>query len=165
MFTDQEVQKFLTLTLEEARKALAENNYPIASIFVDQDKNIRAITRNQCTTNSDVCAHAEILGIRELGSAVDKDNSDTFTLFTSLEPCYGCSFFIARTNIVTVYSALKDPHKGGLSELKAMTQFSDFFKNIEITNDAFPELKNDSKQLLKEYFINIGNSKASQHYE
>lgn len=160
MFTDAQIRNFLEMSLIEAEKALNEGNYPIGSIVVDEKGQIVSTQRNQCSNHNDVTAHAEILNLREVGmSATDK-----LTLFTSLEPCFGCSFFIARSRVAWIYSALKDPHKGGIGDLKAQTQFENFFSDIELINEPFADLTEKSRNLMRDYFIKIGKLDKAKFY-
>lgn len=163
-FTDLQIRDYLEITLHEAKKALEEGNYPIGSVIVNANGDIESTDRNQNSTKQDVTAHAEILGIRKMADKVNKDMKGEYYLFSSLEPCFGCSFFIARTNIAHVISALKDPHKGGTSDLKSKEDFQHFFKNIEITNEPFEDLKKQSQQLMAKYFINRNRVDVAKMY-
>ncbi|MBI5614595.1 nucleoside deaminase [Candidatus Gottesmanbacteria bacterium] len=165
MFSSDQIRQYIQIALDEAKKASEEGNYPIGSLIVNVNGNIESRDRNQCSTNADVTAHSEILGIRKLGSKVNKDTLGEYYLFSSLEPCFGCSFFIARTNIKYIISALKDPHKGGTSDLHTLGQFKHFFKHIELTNEPFEDLKEQSRQLMINYFLKLGRKDAAKFYE
>lgn len=164
MFTQEQIRKNLELSLQKAEEALLEGNYPIGSVVTDVENNIGAIEKNESFT-SDIAAHAEIICLRKLGQRVNKYNGGEHFLFTSLEPCFGCSFFIARSNIKGVYSALKDPHKGGMSDLKRQDQFANFFKNIELINDPFEDLRERSRSIMRRFFESINNLDAAKYYE
>lgn len=92
----------------------------------------------------------------------DKNNKSI--LFTSLEPCFGCSLFITRTNIKKIYSALKDPHKGGIGDLKGKKDVCEFFDDIELVTEPFEDLADKSRKLMREFFLNKVNSKAVDLY-
>jgi tRNA(adenine34) deaminase len=164
MFTTGQIHKFLNFTLVEAQKAYKAGNYPIGSMIVSSDGEILSVDRNQCHTNNDISAHAEMLGIRNLGQKLSKDNPGENYLFTSLEPCFGCSFFIARTNIKHVVYALKDPHKGGISDLTKIGNFKPFFENIELISAPNDELKEISRKLMRQYFLHIGQKSTAALY-
>ncbi|PIR63532.1 MAG: hypothetical protein COU64_03995, partial [Candidatus Pacebacteria bacterium CG10_big_fil_rev_8_21_14_0_10_40_26] len=70
-----------------------------------------------------------------------------------------------RSNIREIYSALKDPHKGGTSDLRSQEQFSDFFQKIHLYNEPFEDLAIKSKELMRKYFISIGNNDAAECYK
>jgi tRNA(adenine34) deaminase len=164
MFSSDLIRSFLQITLDEAKKALVEGNYPIGSVIVNINGDIESVNRNQCATNSDVSAHAEILGIRKMGNKINKDTPGEYYLFSSLEPCFGCSFFLARTNVKYIYSALKDPHKGGMSDLRKLDQFKHFFKSIELINEPFADLTEVSRNLMIEYFLMKDRKDAARFY-
>lgn len=164
MLASEEIRELLLKTVANAEDALKLNNYPIGSLITDVHGTILASDSNHFSTQNDITAHAEILCMRKLGLTIDNNNSDKFYMFSSLEPCYGCSFFIARTNIKKVYSALKDPHKGGMSDLQKMKPFENFFKGIEIMNDQFEDLKTESKKLMKNFFLKNGKPESAAFY-
>lgn len=74
-------------------------------------------------------------------------------------------FFIARSNITRVYSALKDPHKGGMSDLRLLPQFESFFTQITTINEIDTKLANESRALMHEYFLRNNNEKAAACYQ
>lgn len=164
MLTDEKIRELLLKAIYDAEKALNLNNYPIGSLITDTEGNILASDMNQLTSQNDITAHAEILCIRKLGNKISSDNSGEYYMFSSLEPCFGCSFFIARTNIKKIYSVLKDPHKGGMSDLQKQDQFKKFFSGIEIINDQFKDLRNKSKELMKNFFLKIGKPETAAFY-
>ena len=165
MYTDEQKRIYLEVALEEARVADRDGNYPIGSLVVDGSGEILAKAHNECTSGSDVSAHAEILCIRMLKDRVNKDTHGELTLFSSLEPCFGCSFFLARTNIKTVISALKDPHKGGMSMLQNNPDCSALLKHITVINEPFEDLKTQSLELMKNYFLKLNRHDAAKYYE
>jgi len=164
MITNDRIHELLLTTIKTAEQALNQNNYPIGSLITDTNGKILASDMNQLTTQDDITAHAEILCIRKLGNKIIKDKSGGCYLFSSLEPCFGCSFFIARTNIEKIYSALKDPHKGGISDLKQQDQFSKFFNKLDIINNQFEDIKNKSQELMRRYFLKIGRPDTAEYY-
>ena len=164
MFTNDQIRTNLELALDKAEEAFELGNYPIGSVLVNKDNLVLSVEMNECTSSNDVTAHAEIVGIRKLGNSINKYASGEHYLFTSLEPCFGCSFFIARTNIKGIYSALKDPHKGGTSDLKSQEQFANFFNKIELVHEPFEDLANRSRELMKKYFLSINNLDAAKYY-
>jgi|SRR3989344_191314 len=165
MISDQQIRSYLETALQGAKKAFELGNYPIGSVFANEDGTGEIIEINEYHTLDDITAHAEILGIRKLGKKIDKDTPGNYYLFTSLEPCFGCSFFLARTNVSRIYSALKDPHKGGTSDLKSQEQFRNFFNNIELVSEPFADFKKQSQDLMHKYFLAKGNEKAASFYK
>lgn len=161
MLSELNIRRFLELTILEAEKAFEEGNYPIGSILVDETSQIVSTKRNQCKTEDDLTAHAEILNLREIGMSY----KSPLTLFTSLEPCFGCSFFIARSSVSNIYSCLKDPHLGGTSDLQTQKHFEQFFNKIEVINEPYADLADKSRKLMAKYFSKIGRLDKAKYYQ
>jgi tRNA(adenine34) deaminase len=164
LLTKPQIRAHLENSLNLAEQALADGSYPIGCVVVDENNQVVSAQMNEFSAG-DVTSHAEILALRQLGNAADKHSTGSLYLFTSLEPCFGCSFFLARSNVKKIYSACLDPHKGGISQLKSQSQFNDFFTEIELINEPFADLKDKSKQLMHQYFESINNKKAAQFYQ
>lgn len=165
MFSSQEIHALLVRSLDLAREAFDRGDYPIGAIIVDAKTKESLETSNKCASGTDITAHAEMELLRQLGERADKHFSAEHYIFSSLEPCFGCSFFIARSNITHVYSALKDPHKGGMSDLCLLTQFESFFSHLTIVNEPATELADQSRALMREYFLQNGNEKTASFYQ
>ena len=88
MFTQTQIRNFLEIALNKAEEALKLNNYPIGCVVVDSDGHVVAETMNECTTSQDISAHAEIVALRKIGNAINKNSNEGHFLFTSLEPCF-----------------------------------------------------------------------------
>jgi len=165
MLNDEVIRRYLEQTIDLAQKGLEKKNYPIGAIIVNSKSVVLAASHNECATKHDITAHAELLCIKNVGLKIDKDDEGDNILFVSLEPCFGCSFFIDRTNIRRIYWALKDPHKGGIGDLKKRSMFRDFFSTIELISEPFEDLKIKSRKLMKNYFLSKGNTKAAKLYD
>jgi tRNA(adenine34) deaminase len=164
MFSEEIVRALLVQTVDVAQKAFDLGNYPIGTVIADGAGSILATEMNEYATSDDITAHAEILALRKLGRRLDNDSPGEYYLFSSLEPCYGCSFFISRTNIRHIYSALKDPYKGGIGDLAGRPEFAPFFAGLEFVNEPFADLASRSRHLLREYFLKQGKTKAASFY-
>ena len=164
MLTEVLVRTLLTQAVDVAQKAFDLGNYPIGTIITDNRGTVVATEMNENQTADDITAHAEILALRKLGRILDNDAPGDFHLFSSLEPCYGCSFFISRTNVRHIVSALKDPHKGGIGNLAVRKDFKKFFKDLEIVNEPFADLAIRSRHMLRDYFLKHGKTKAASYY-
>lgn len=165
-FSSEKIKLLLAETINEAELALNEGNYPIGALIANKKGDIVAKSRNKNFTNNDISAHAEILCLREMGTEVlSKDNGKKHFLFTSLEPCGGCGFFIARTNVKVIYAAAIDPYKPGVSVLKKSKEFGGMFEKVEFIVGEFKDLAIKSRRLMRDYLLSRGNEKAAKAYE
>lgn len=140
-------------TIEIARDALKKGDFPIGAVLVDSNGSVLSARGNENTSKNDITAHAEMQCLKEVGmDKLSKSKGET-VLYCSLEPCAGCSFFIARTNIKKIVSLANDPFRPGISYLKQSEIYTETFKDIEyeLINNELTEI---SLMLMKQYFEN-----------
>lgn len=155
-------RKFLELAVDQAAKALESGNFPCGAVLVNKDGNIAASEYNQRHSLHDVTAHAEIQCLRQVSDEELENNE--YSLFCSSEPCGGCAFFLARTNIKQIYWALNDPQKKGLRVLSKNKETKEFFNKIKIFEEFYSDLKKKSANLLRQYYLKNKNSVKANLY-
>ncbi len=150
-------KKFLELTIQLAEEAYKLNSIPIGAVLVDSEGEIVSKAFCEMKITNDETAHAEILCIRQAKESVNpKHNPQKLTMYTSLEPCFACTYFITRTNIKKVVWALSDPLGGGMTELKDSPKLKKDIENIEQIAEPYAGIKIESKALLRSYFEKKG---------
>lgn len=97
-----------------AREARASGDHPIGSLVVRSDvvlgRGIESTRRLQ-----DVTAHAEVEALRAACREVGNLDLRDATLYTTVEPCYLCSYAIRQLRIARVVIGLAYPAAGGVS--------------------------------------------------
>jgi tRNA(adenine34) deaminase len=143
---------YLTQALKEAELALSEGNVPIGAVIVKSTGEIIARSHNKIKTSFDATSHAEVNAIREAGELViEMQCPEPTFLYTTLEPCFACSFFITRTNIKNVVWALSDPYKGGFIDLLENDKIKDDLKEINYTSEPYLDIKKRARNLYLQY--------------
>jgi tRNA(adenine34) deaminase len=89
--------------IEEAEKALENGEVPIASILVEDGKEI-ARSQTRVTRDSKTAAHAELLTLLEAGEIFEPEGE--LVLYTNLEPCLMCLGAAARCNVDRIVYAM-----------------------------------------------------------
>jgi tRNA(adenine34) deaminase len=151
---------FLEMALEEAEQALKENTYPIGAVIVDENYNLISKGRNRVYPQQDATAHAEIDAIRNAGQVIlnAKINREKFTIYTSLEPCPMCTGGILFANIKKVVWLLNDDLGfGGYRKIKSTNIFDERFKEVELIEEPYDDLKKRQKELMSKWAINSNN--------
>lgn len=156
------IYKLLSRTIELGEQAFAKGNYPIGSLISDKAGNILLEAENTSFTNNDPSAHAEMNIFHELKSISQKEN---LILFTSLEPCIGCSFFLTYTKIKQMYVALEDNYKGGMHVLSNLEITNDDIAEIKVFNEPFEDLKFQAKELMYRFLVKKGKHKAAENFK
>lgn len=104
-------EKFMSLALAEARKALDSDEIPIGCVIVSQNQ-IIGRGHNLTETLSDVTAHAEIQAITAASQTLGGKYLPDATLYVTVEPCPMCAGAIGWAQIARVVYGAPDPKRG-----------------------------------------------------
>jgi len=104
-------ENYMQRALEEAKKALEEDEVPVGAVIVSGN-HIIGKGYNQTERLNDVTAHAEIIAISAASNYLGSKYLEDCTIYVSLEPCAMCAAAIAAAQITNVVYGAKDPKKG-----------------------------------------------------
>jgi len=110
---------YMTLALKEARKALLDDEVPVGSIIVYNNKVI-AKSHNRSIRLCDPTAHAEMQVITSACNYLKSRYLQDCILYTTLEPCNMCSGALFWSKIGQLVYGAKDK-KQGFSNLTERT--------------------------------------------
>ena len=135
----------------EAVKALESGEVPIGAVIINEGR-IIGKGYNQVETLNDSTAHAEMIAITSASSTIDNWRLLDSTLFVTKEPCPMCAGAILNSRINKIIYGLPDQKWGSCGS------YYDICRDKR--NDRFPlvvggVLKDDSKFLIDEFFMNI----------
>tara|TARA_B100000945_G_C19930898_1_gene389492 strand:+ start:26 stop:346 length:321 start_codon:yes stop_codon:yes gene_type:complete len=94
--------------------------------------------------------HCEIILINEGCKKLNSKYLNQTSLFITLEPCTMCAAAISESHISNIYFAAYDEKNGGIEKLKIAYKR----ENIFIPDIYGGILENESRDLLKKFFIN-----------
>ncbi|MBW2307550.1 MAG: nucleoside deaminase [Deltaproteobacteria bacterium] len=112
---EQADEHFMSLALEQGRRAFQHQEVPVGSVVVDWDGDyprVLAEAHNRRAIDGDPTAHAEILAIREASRKKGDWRLTGTTLYVTIEPCPMCMGAILLARIDRVVFGCGDP-KGG----------------------------------------------------
>ena len=104
-------EKFMRLALNEAEKALEEQEVPIGAVVV-ADGRIVGRGHNLVETLADATAHAEMQALTAAASTVGGKYLSECTLYVTVEPCIMCAGAIAWSQVGRVVYGADDPKRG-----------------------------------------------------
>lgn len=107
---------FMRLALQEAERALAEDEVPIGAVIVHED-HVIASAHNQREQLRDPTAHAEMIAITQAADAMGSWRLDDCLLYATLEPCPMCAGAIIQARIPWVVYGAADPKAGAVHTL------------------------------------------------
>ena len=104
-------EKFMRLALNEARKALDQQEVPIGAVVV-ADCAVIGRGHNLVETLSDPTAHAEMQALTAAASTLGGKYLQKCTLYVTVEPCIMCAGAIGWAQVSRVVWGADDPKKG-----------------------------------------------------
>jgi len=104
-------ERWMTLALEEARRAATWGDVPIGAVVVRGDE-VLSRAGNARERDDDPTAHAELLAIREASKALGSWRLEGCELYVTLEPCAMCAGALVLARIERVVFATADPKAG-----------------------------------------------------
>ena len=148
-------EQWMKIAIEEAKLAMNENEIPIGSILVQNEKTI-AKAHNQPIGNNDPTAHAEIQLLRKAGKQKENYRLIGSTLYVTLEPCAMCFGAMIHARIERIVFGALDPKTGVCGSCMNLNNESFFNHKISITGGV---LEKESSDLLRLFFKSLRDKK------
>ncbi|MDP1948163.1 MAG: tRNA adenosine(34) deaminase TadA [Nitrospirota bacterium] len=148
MPTDEQDQGFMRVALEEAARAPAIGEVPIAAVVVREGK-ILAQSHNYRELWQDPTAHAEVIAIRAAATALGTWRLTETTLYVTVEPCAMCLGAIILARIPRVVFGAKDPKAGACGSVFDFTDEPKLNHRVEVLGGV---LEQESQSLIQTFF-------------
>ena len=136
-------EKYMTLAIEEARKALKKDEIPIGCVVVSQGQ-IIGRGHNLTETLEDVTAHAEMQAITAAAQTVGGKYLPDATLYVTVEPCPMCAGAIGWAQISRIVYGAPDPKRGYATYAPRV-----FHPKATVTAGV---LENECRAMIQEFF-------------
>ena len=133
----------MRLALDEARKALAQDEIPIGAVVVANGVVIGK-GHNLTETLHDVTAHAEMQAITAAAETLGGKYLDRCTLYVTVEPCVMCAGAIGWSQLGKVVYGASDPKRGYQTYAPRA-----FHPKAEVVSGVLAE---ECAQLMKDFF-------------
>lgn len=109
----EEDRRFMTLALEEAKKAGEAGEIPVGAVVVEAGR-ILGAAGNETLRTGDPTAHAEVLALRRAALAAGNHRLTQATLYVTLEPCPMCAGAISEARCERIVYGAGDSRRGAL---------------------------------------------------
>lgn len=136
-------EKYMSLALHEAQKALSKGEVPVGCIIVSEGQ-IVGRGHNLTETLRDVTAHAEIQAITAASQTLGGKYLTDCTLYVTVEPCVMCAGAIGWAQIKRVVYGCSD-EKRGYSRFAPEA----FHPKTSVKSGV---LEDDCRQMMQEFF-------------
>ena len=136
-------EKYMSLALHEAQKALSEGEVPVGCIIVSEGQ-IVGRGHNLTETLRDVTAHAEIQAITAASQTLGGKYLTDCTLYVTVEPCVMCAGAIGWAQVKRVVYGCSD-EKRGYSRFAPEA----FHPKTSVKSGV---LENECRQMMQDFF-------------
>ncbi|MDR2827977.1 MAG: nucleoside deaminase [Acholeplasmatales bacterium] len=141
-FQERNDSFYMSLALNEAKKAYKKNEVPVGCVIV-KDNKVIAASHNKKEKKNIILAHAEILAIIKASKKLHTWRLENCILYVTLEPCAMCMAAISQSRVKKIIISSKNNKK--LEEYDIIDS---------ITKD-YGILESESSQLLKTFFQSL----------
>jgi len=153
MIFSEEKYRFMFAALQEAEKALEENEVPVGAVVV-KDNRIIGRGYNQVERLKDATAHAEMIAITAAANHVGNWRLSECSIYVTLEPCIMCIGALLASRIKELYFSIFDPKFGACGSVYNLAEDGKTNHKINVYSGIYSE---ESKKLLQEFFDNLKN--------
>jgi len=147
---------FMSLSIEEAKKAMSMEEVPVGALIVKNNK-IIATGYNLRENSQDATMHAEIIAIKNACKIVSSWRLCECEMYVTLEPCPMCAGAIIQSRIDRLYIGTSDPKTGAVGSTINLLEYGKYNHNVEV---SFGILQNECSKLLKDFFHFLRNKKS-----
>lgn len=148
---------YMSLALEEAKKAAAAGEVPVGAVIVRGDEVIaKAFNLRECRKNA-LC-HAETLAIDRACDALGGWRLPGCELYVTLECCPMCAGACVNSRIERVVYGAKDPKAGALGSVADITSLP-LNHRFEVKSGV---LENECSALLSDFFARLRKKRESK---
>ena len=136
----------MQLTIDLAKKNLAENKIPVAAIIVEAQTN-KIIAK--ATNDNSPIGHAELKAIKKALKKLNKKRRDGWEMYVNLEPCPMCAYAISIARIDKLFFAATDQKSGGILSGPKIYESSSCHHRPKV---EYGMMQEESSNLLKKFF-------------
>lgn len=134
--------------LRAAQRALDIGEVPVGAVAVHEGKIVgRGFNRN--LADSDPTAHAEIIALREAGSALGNHRLGNCALYVTIEPCAMCAGAMVHARIRTLIYGADDPKAGAVHSVMQLLDHPALNHQVEVRRGV---LAGQCAELLQGFF-------------
>ena len=140
--------RYMKLAIEQAKKALQNNEIPVGAVIVNKDKKI-FLGKNTSYEKKNPLLHAEMNVINLALHELNDRYLEECDMYITLEPCIMCAGAIANARIKRLYIGAENKKFGAI--LNGPKIFSNNFCNHipEVFNGI---LENECQKIMKVFF-------------
>lgn len=142
---------FMSLAVEEARKAFVYGDVPVGCVMVSGGEVI-SCAHNERERLKDPTAHAEVLAMRRASEKLGRWRLDGTVLYVTLEPCIMCAGAMVQARIDRLVYGAIDFRYGAAGSVYDLVRDSRLNHWIDVTYGVMEE---ECGELLRKFFSSL----------
>ncbi|CAJ1194021.1 tRNA-specific adenosine deaminase [Companilactobacillus crustorum] len=157
IFSEEKINEYMDLALDEAKKAETRREVPIGCIIVDNiTGEVISQGSNEREETQDAIKHAEIIAIEAACQKVGSWRLEHTSLFVTLEPCPMCAGAIINSRIEEVVFGANDPKAGSVGSINNLLAEMRYNHQPEVLSNVKAD---EAAELLRNFFREIRRKK------
>ena len=151
MIFSEQTYRFMYAALQEAEKALEDNEVPVGAVVV-KDNKIIGRGYNQVERLKNATAHAEMIALTAASNHIGEWRLERASIFVTLEPCTMCTGALLASRISELYFASYDTKFGACGSLYNLAENGKTNHTIKVYSGVYDD---ESKKMLQQFFNGI----------
>lgn len=145
---DADLERWMKVALEEARRAAEEGEVPIGAVAVLAGETL-ARSHNRSVQLSDPTAHAEILALREAGRALGNYRLGGVHLYVTVEPCAMCAGALIWSRVERLVYGAPDEKAGAVVSTADLLRPGRFNHTVAVRAGV---LERECREVIQDFF-------------
>lgn len=159
MLFSEEIYKNMFYALQEAEKALEDDEIPIGSVVVHNNR-IIGKGYNQVEKLNDATAHAEMIALTSASNYLQNWRLNECSVYVTLEPCIMCTGALLAARVDSIYYSVPDLKFGACGSLYNLAEEGRSNHKLKVYTGIYAD---ESKALLEEFFKRVRNKDKSEN--
>ncbi len=151
MFTQNELNYYMSLAIEQAQKAYSNNEVPIGAVIIHENKVIGS-GYNRRMEMKNPLYHAEIIAINEAATNIKDWRLEDCHMFVTVEPCQMCAGAILQARMKSLTFGCENKKAGSISSIINVLDNDEFNHKVEVNKNILEE---ECRELMKSFFKKI----------
>lgn len=137
------------IAFAEAEVARSLGEVPIGCVIVDPQGQVVARAGNRVEIQSNACAHAEMIALRQAMKNKDNWRLEGYKLYVTLEPCPMCAGAILNSRIAEVHYAAPDERLGACGTTMDLLGQNPIHRKVQVFGGEHAQ---ESISILQSFF-------------
>ena len=140
--------KYMNMAIEEAKKALLEDEVPVGCVIVKNDE-VKAKAHNKKESMNKVTKHSEIIAIETASGVLNNWRLIDCDIYITLEPCPMCASAIKQARINNIYCGLSNLDENNNKIINEILKSDKVNKGVNVYNNIAVD---KVKSIMQEFF-------------